>query len=44
MKENICVTAGSKFGIPEGHTFIIEKAIYDLRTPGASWHKKIQTL
>jgi hypothetical protein len=39
-KEKVCFTAGPEFGTLQGHTFIIEKALYGLRTSGASWHQR----
>jgi hypothetical protein len=39
-KEKVCFTAGPEFGKLEGHTFIIFKALYGLRTSGASWHQR----
>jgi len=39
-KEKVCFTAGPEFGPLQGHTFIIEKALYGLRTSGASWHQR----
>jgi hypothetical protein len=39
-KEKVCFTAGPEFGHLAGHTFIIEKALYGLRTSGASWHQR----
>jgi Reverse transcriptase (RNA-dependent DNA polymerase) len=39
-KEKVCFTAGPEFGELEGHTFIIFKALYGLRTSGASWHQR----
>jgi hypothetical protein len=39
-KEKVCFTAGPEFGLLQGHTFIIEKALYGLRTSGASWHQR----
>ena len=39
-KEKVCFTAGPEFGVLQGHTFIIEKALYGLRTSGASWHQR----
>ena len=38
--EKVCFTAGPEFGELEGHTFIIYKALYGLRTSGASWHQR----
>ena len=37
--KKFCFTAGPEFGEFEGHTFIIYKALYGLRTSGASWHQ-----
>jgi hypothetical protein len=39
-KEKVCFTAGPEFGALAGHTFIIVKALYGLRTSGASWHQR----
>ncbi len=39
-KEKVCFTAGPEFGKLAGHTFIIFKALYGLRTSGASWHQR----
>jgi hypothetical protein len=39
-KAKVCFTAGPEFGELEGHTFIIEKALYGLCTSGASWHQR----
>jgi hypothetical protein len=40
-KEKVCFNTGPEFGILEGHTFIIEKALlYGLCTSGASWHQQ----
>ena len=38
--ERVCFTAGPEFGALEGHTFIIFKALYGLRTSGKSWHSR----
>jgi hypothetical protein len=38
-KEKVWFTAGHGFGILEGHTLNFEKALYGLRTSGASWHQ-----
>jgi hypothetical protein len=35
-KEKVCFIAGPEIGLLQGHTFIIEKALYGLRTSGAS--------
>jgi hypothetical protein len=39
-KEKVCFTAGPEFGNLEGHTMIIVKALYRLRTSGARFHQK----
>ncbi len=38
--EKVCFTAGEEFGPLAGHTFIVEKALYGLRTSGARFHDK----
>jgi hypothetical protein len=44
-KAKVNFTASPEFALLEGHTFIIEKALYGLRTSGASWHQlNCQTL
>ena len=39
-KEKVCFKAGPSFGELEGHLLIIVKALYGLRTSGASWHQR----
>ena len=39
-KEKIFFIAGPEFGEHEGHIFIINKALYGLRTSGARWHER----
>jgi Reverse transcriptase (RNA-dependent DNA polymerase) len=39
-QEKVCFTANAAFGQLQGHTLIIDKAIYGLRTSGASWHQR----
>jgi hypothetical protein len=36
-KEKVAFIAGPEFGEHEGHTFIIIKALYGLRSSGAPW-------
>jgi hypothetical protein len=36
----VCFEAGPAFGKLEGHLLIIVKALYGLRTSGASWHQR----
>ncbi|HYC30222.1 MAG TPA: reverse transcriptase domain-containing protein, partial [Chitinophagaceae bacterium] len=40
-KEKACIIAGPDVGELEGHTLIINKALYSLRTSGARFHKKL---
>ena len=39
-KEKVCFRAGPEFGKYAGHLLVIDKALYGLRTSGASWHAK----
>ena len=39
--EKVCFTAGPEFKELEGHTIVIIKALYGLRTSGARWHEKL---
>ena len=38
-KEKVCFTTGPEFGDLAGHTFVIVKALYGLRTSGARFHE-----
>ena len=38
--EKICFVAGEEFGPLAGHTMIVDKALYGLRTSGARFHAK----
>ena len=38
--EKVYITAGPEFGELEGHTLIISKALYGLRSSGARWHDR----
>ena len=38
--EKVCVRVGPEFGPLEGHSLVIEKALYGLRTSGARFHAK----
>jgi hypothetical protein len=40
-KEKVCFIAGPEFRELEGHTIVIIKALYGLRTSGARWHEKL---
>ena len=39
-KEKVCFTAGPEFGELAGHTMIIDKALYGLRSSGARYREK----
>jgi len=38
-KEKVYIIAGPEFGPLQGHTMVIVKALYGLRTSGARWHE-----
>lgn len=38
-KERVYIIAGPEFGERKGHTMLIKKALYGLRTSGARWHE-----
>ena len=40
-KEMVAFVAGPEFDALEGHTFVIVKAIYGLRSSGARWHDRL---
>ena len=37
--EKVAIIAGPEFGKLEGHTLVIYKALYGLRSSGARWHE-----
>jgi Reverse transcriptase (RNA-dependent DNA polymerase) len=39
-QENVYFTAGPKFGDKFGHTMVVNKALYVLRSSGLCWHEK----
>ena len=39
-KEKVFIIGGPEFGALEGHTLIIFKALYGLRTSGLCWHQR----
>ena len=39
--EKVYIIAGPEFGKKEGHTLIINKALYRLKSLGARWHKRL---
>ena len=40
-KEKVYIIAGPAFGELEGHTLVIYKALYGLRTSGVRWHERL---
>ena len=40
-RKNIYIIGGTGFGELEGHTLIIYKALYGLKSSGARWHEKL---
>ena len=40
-KEKVYIVAGSEFGELEGHTLLIHKALYGLRSSGLRWHEHL---
>ncbi len=40
MQEKVYIIAGPEFGELKGHTLIIFKALYGLRTSGLRWHER----
>jgi Reverse transcriptase (RNA-dependent DNA polymerase) len=39
-KEKVYIVAGPEFGKLEGHTLLIDKALYGLRSSGLCWHQR----
>jgi hypothetical protein len=39
-KERVYVIAGPEFGDLQGHTFVIRKALYGLKSSGLRWHER----
>jgi hypothetical protein len=40
-KKKVAFTTGPEFGEYKGHTFVIVKALYGLRSSGARWHDRL---
>jgi hypothetical protein len=40
-KEKVYIVAGPEFGEREGHTLIIERALYGLKSSGLRWHERL---
>ena len=43
-QEKVYIIAGPEFGEREGHTLIINKALYGLRSSGLRWHEKLASI
>ena len=43
-QEKVYIIAGPEFGNREGHTLIINKALYGLRSSGLRWHEKLANI
>ena len=41
ISEKVYIIAGPEFGEKEGHTLIINKALYGLKSLGARWHERL---
>ena len=39
-KEKVYIIGGPEFGTLEGHTLLINKALYGLRSSGLCWHQR----
>jgi hypothetical protein len=39
-KEKVHIVAGPEFGSLDGHTLLIDKALYGLRSSGLCWHQR----
>ena len=39
--EKVHITASPEFGNRKGHTLVISKALYGLRSSGLRWHEKL---
>jgi Reverse transcriptase (RNA-dependent DNA polymerase) len=37
-KEKVYISGGPEFGLLEGHTLLVDKALYGLRSSGLCWH------
>jgi len=40
-QERVCVITGSKFGDQQGHTLVICKALYGLKSSGLCWRERL---
>jgi Reverse transcriptase (RNA-dependent DNA polymerase) len=39
--EKVYIVGGPKFGSLEGHTLLVDKALYGLRSSGLRWHERL---
>jgi Reverse transcriptase (RNA-dependent DNA polymerase) len=39
-KEKVYISGGPAFGLLEGHTLLVDKDIYGLRSSGLCWHQR----
>ena len=42
-KEKVYIIAGPEFGERQGHTLVIHKALYGLKSSGRRWHERLAT-
>jgi len=40
-QEKVCIIAGPEFGGKQGHTLVIGKALYGLKSSGLRWHEHL---
>jgi Reverse transcriptase (RNA-dependent DNA polymerase) len=40
-KEKVSIVGGPEFGSLEGHTLLVDKALYGLRSSGLQWHERL---
>jgi hypothetical protein len=40
MKEKVYIKGGPEFGLLEGHTLLVDKAVYGLRSLRLCWHQR----
>jgi Reverse transcriptase (RNA-dependent DNA polymerase) len=40
-KEKVYIVGGPEFGSLEGHTLLVDKALYGLRSSGLRWHERL---
>jgi Reverse transcriptase (RNA-dependent DNA polymerase) len=40
-KEKVYIVGGPEFGSLEGHTLLVDKALYGLRSSGMRWHERL---